>query len=340
MDRTPLNEFRKDPISGDWVLFAAYRSQRPGWKEEKKQTPAKTEEGQYCVFEDQNSIGPDVISQYKKPDGQNWVTVIRNKYPAVTPGVCEPVGRYGPVSTVKANGFHEVVITQDHHRNFSEFTTEETTIVLQALRDRYLKIAEYACGDYIQIFNNSGREAGASVEHPHSQIISTPIIPPSIARSLNGSAGFFLKHHQQKAHLSLLNWERAEKTRIIFENQRAVSYCPFVSKNPYQIKIIPIEPNAYFERSCDDDLNRMAEAINFSLSRLKKIFPNIAYNFYIHTAPVRERDVFPFPCSDFYHWHIEVVPHISTLAGFDYSTGIVVNVVDPDRAARELREAK
>ncbi len=101
-----------------------------------------------------------------------------------------------------------------------------------------------------------------------------------------------------------------------------------------------IQQNAHFETATEADLNSCAEVLNFSLMKLKKIFNhNLAFNFFIHTSPVREENMFPFPSTLFYHWHIEIIPHLSKLAGFDFSTGIIVNVVDPDKAAEELRNA-
>lgn len=341
MSNKLLNEFRKDPISGDWVLFAAGRVQRPGGEEKEKtrEFAVFNAERPACPFDDPRATNQEVVGEYIKNSGESWVTVIKNKYPAVNPGICGPVMNRGPFSTAAANGFHEVVITRDHQRNFPDFTTEETGVVLRAFRDRYRAIAQYKCGDYIQIFNNSGKEAGASVAHPHSQILSTPIVPPMVARSLNGAAGFFLKH-QKTAHGFLLEWEMEQKKRLVFRNNTFVAYCPFASKKPYEIKILPVQQKARFEVATETELIDCAEALNFVLAQLKKIINHqLAFNFFIHTAPVREENMFPFPCDHFYHWHIEIVPHVSTLAGFDFSTGIIVNVIDPDRAAEELRNA-
>lgn len=339
MTNEPLNEFRKDPISGDWVLFAAGRSKRPGAEEGERGRVEVQSEQKTCPFDDPRGSGQEIVGEYIKANGEPWVTVIKNKYPAVNPGVCGPILNVGPFSVAGANGFHEVVITHDHDRNFSDFTAEETGIVLRAFRDRYRAISQYECGDYIQIFNNSGQEAGASIAHPHSQILSTPIVPPLVARSLNGAAGFYLKH-QKTGHRFLLDWELEQGKRVIFKNDFFAAYCPFASKKPYEIKILPLKQNARFEISTEQELTSCAEVLNFSLGQLQKIFNHrLTFNFFIHTAPVREENMFPFPSDLFYHWHIEIAPHLSTLAGFDFSTGIIVNVIDPDKAAAELRNA-
>ncbi|MDO8495212.1 MAG: DUF4921 family protein [bacterium] len=339
MSQTPLNEFRKDPISGDWVLFAAGRSKRPGGEGKDNVVLSGGQEVKACPFDDPVAMGQEIVKEYNNANGEKWVTVIKNKYPAVTPGACGPQIQIGPFSAAAANGFHEVVITNNHERTFPDFDLEETRLVLQAFQERYQEISKYECGDYIQIFNNTGKDAGASIAHPHSQILSTPIVPPLVARSLNGAAGYFLKH-QQTAHKSLLDWEIEQGKRVIFKNEHFVAYCPFVSHKPYEIKILPRQQNAKFETSSAEELTGCAEALNFSLRQLNKVFNHkLAFNFFIHTAPVKEENLFPFPSDTFYHWHIEIVPHLSILAGFDFSTGIIVNVIDPDQAAEELRTA-
>src|SRR3989344_8247612 len=330
-----LNEFRQDLVSGDWVLFAAARSKRPHAME--KNNPAENNskpEGQ-CPFDDPRASGQEVISEYKKNNGELWITVMTNKYPTVTPGVCLPIDQEGPFSKTAANGFHDVLATKDHVRALPDFSIEETAILLRAYRERYLEIAKHECGEYIQIFHNYGKNAGASIVHPHSQILSTPILPPVVARSINGSAEFYRKN-KKKVHDTILEWEMKQEKRIIFENELFIAFCPFTSKRPYEVRIFSKLSNARFETIDNQSMEGCAEALNFVLGKLKKVFEGkFNFNFFIHTSPVRESP--DLSCSEFYHWHIEIVPHYSILAGFDFSTGIIVNVIDPDQAAEELR---
>ncbi len=334
MDKNDLNEFRQDLVSGDWVLFATARAKRPH-ATEKASLEKDESNNEICPFDDPRATGQEIISEYKKSNGELWVTVMKNKYPAVSPGLCRPIETKGPFSFTAASGFHDVVATNDHQRIFSDFSIEETVMVLRSYRDRYLDIAKYECGDYIQIFHNYGKNAGASVLHPHSQILSTPILPPVVARSINGSAEFY-RQHKKRVHETILQWEMAQAKRVIFANDLFVAFCPLISKRPYEVRIFPKVPNARFETVDEPGLRGCAEALNFCLGQLKKVFNNnFSFNFFIHTSPVRESA--ELPCSEFYHWHIEILPHYSDLAGFDFSTGIIVNVIDPDKAAEELR---
>lgn len=332
-----LNEFRQDLVSGDWVLFATARTKRPH-ASEKNGIANETEQSENaCPFDDPRASGQEIISEYKKEDGELWLTVMKNKYPAVTFGACLPIESEGPFAKTAANGFHDVLATKDHERALPDFSAEETAILLRAYRERYLEIAKNECGEYIQIFHNHGKKAGASLAHPHSQIMSTPILPPVVSRSINGSARFF-QRNKKKVHDVIIAWEADQKKRIVFENALFIAFCPFSSKRPYEVRIFPKISNARFETTDEKGLKSCAEALNHCLGQLKKILNHdLSFNFFIHTAPVRETS--ELPCSEFYHWHLEILPHYSTLAGFDFSTGIIVNVIDPDKAAEEIRNA-
>jgi UDPglucose--hexose-1-phosphate uridylyltransferase len=335
-----VNEFRKDLVSGEWVLISSLRAKRP---HEKTHEPFTQPAGE-CVFEPANlgqQADPVLVYDHGKKIAWHgdwsgaWSTVVvPNKFPALTAGVCgEPVMR-GQFETHPAHGFHELVITRNHDRHFAHFSTEETSEVLRVYRDRYRSIAGDECGDYVSIFHNHGRAAGASVYHNHSQIISTPIVPPEVLRSLDGADGYF-QQHGTGVHRALIDWELQEGKRIVFENAQFIAFCPFVSKAGYEVRIFPKTQQARFEESGDDSLMSCAETLNAVLKKLHRALDDVDYNFYIHTAPV-SRD--PSVEYDYYHWHVEVVPRIPIAAGFELSTAIYINPFDPDDAARHLRE--
>jgi UDPglucose--hexose-1-phosphate uridylyltransferase len=313
------NEFRKDPVSGDWVLVAPDRARRPGAEENRRQWEDSHQDAAQCPFEGLS----------------DWVTVRSNDYPALTPGVCGTPEQRGPFAIQAAHGFHELVITRDHERHFAQFTTEETADVLRVYQERYRAIAGDSCGDYISIFHNHRREAGASIWHNHSQILSTPVVPPDVRRSLEGVDRYF-QQHGTTVHCALIAWEREQNKRIVFENERFIVFCPFVSKTPYELRVFPKKHAARFEQTSVDDLTPCAEALNAALRALATALDDAPYNFYIHTAPVEKDARINY---DYYHWHIEIVPRTKLDAGFELGTGLAVNPVDPDAAASELRRA-
>lgn len=313
-------EFRKDLVSGEWVLIAPARARRPDASENERAWEPMEKNIAQCPFE--RLITDDV-------------TVVPNEYPALTAGVCGQPMVHGPFLTQVAHGFHELVITRDHEKHFAQFTTDETARVLRVYQERYRAIAFDSCGDYISIFHNHRREARASVWHNHSQILSTPIIPPEVLRSLEGADQYF-QQHGNTVHCTLIAWEREQKTRIVFENDGYVVFCPFVSKTPYEMRVFPKVHASRFELASLDDLAQCAEALNRALRALAMALDDPPYNFYIHTAPV-EKD--PLVNYDYYHWHIEIVPKLKTDAGFELGTGLALNPVDPAIAAEELRNA-
>lgn len=340
-----LNEFREDLISGEWVLFSTRRAKKLRKKSKKKFYQSKDE----CPFEDPEASGQDVVATYNldnppaptapsKPAGEWWIKVITNKYPAVEPGTCEPIKKNGPFNTIEARGIHEVVITRDHDRGFLDFSMEEMAKTFFVFKDRYKTIADKkeSCGKYIQIFHNFGAEAGASIYHPHSQIISTPILPPDILRSVSGSQKFYKENHK-KVHEMLINYEIKEKKRIIFENNDFVVFCPFVSKYPYEVRIFPKVSSPNFELASDGILESLAEVMLMVLKKIDTALSHPDFNFFIHTAPIFEDGKINF---EFYHWHIEIIPKVSVQAGFEISSGVTINVVDPDEAAKKLNHVK
>lgn len=330
------NEFRKDIVSGEWVLFATDRSNRPHSFKPRENNYQVPED---CPFENPQASGNgDPLAVYPYNSGDKWlVQVVANKYPALTPKPeCEPIDEVYGFKRVSANGFHEIIITRDHERTFADFLPEETAMVFQAYRDRYRALAQHPCVNYITIFHNYGREAGASVFHPHSQIISTPIVPPDMMRSLRGAREYFEKNGSE-IYNYMVTWSLRQNTRIILENEHFVVLCPFAARIPYEMRIYPRRPSARFEELPDDRLTLLAETFNTVIRKMKKALHDPAYNFFVHTAPVRGEEA--EGANKFYRWHIEILPHITTEAGFEAGTDIDINIVDPEDAARALRDA-
>lgn len=340
-----VNEFRKDLVSGEWVLIASNRIRRPDAPENQLQWEEVHRDIANCPFEDPIAAGNgQPLEVYYQGERMRWsgefsgpwtLMVTHNKYPALGSGICgQPIQR-GPFLVQEAHGFHELVIMRDHEKHFAQFTTAQTQEVLQAYQDRFTVISRDECGDYISIFHNHRREAGATIWHSHSQILSTPVVPPEVRRSLGGADRYF-QQHQRTVHCALIEWERGQKKRVVFENDRFILFCPFVSKMPYEMRVFPKEHSSRFEKTSHEDLAQCAEVLNAGLCALSGALNDPPYNFYIHTAPVQKD---PLVNYDYYHWHIEIVPKIKIDAGFELGTGLSVNPIDPDDAAETLRQA-
>ncbi len=326
-----LDEFRQDPVSGDWVLVATKRGKRPHdlKKYEHFMQPIET-----CPFEDFGKSGNEVVWAYPNPNP--IVTVIRNKYPAVEAGACVPSHEYGPYQVNFAVGWHDIIVFRDHDRHLADFTKDEMILVTRAYKKRYTELMNTAeCTAYVFLFHNYGKEAGASLSHPHSQIISLPILPPDVWRSLHGSQRFYKEHHRRVYDLTV-TWEKEQARRVIYENDFFIAFCPFVSKNPYEIRIFAKDGHAHFDKMPETLDPYFADIFLAVLNKVRKALNDPPFNFFIHTAPT---EAVPGTMHEFYTWHVEILPKVKIDAGFELGTGIEINSVDPDDAAQLYNES-
>lgn len=326
-----VSELRQDPVSGDWVIISTARAKRPesfkSLQHNRYETPIET-----CPFENPQAHGNgEPLLAYKKGNGDWMVQVINNKFPIVSGEVCGLEERRGPYAVQKSAGYHEVVVFRDHHKTIAQLEVDEVLQIIEAYQARYQTLKKAKCADYILIIHNHGREAGASVSHPHSQILAVPFIPSDIRRSLWGSKRYY-EECGRCVHCDILAWELKEKSRIIFENETMVVLAPYVPRFSFEVRIFPKRHQPYFENFILEEIHDLAEALKVSLAKIYHGLNDAAYNFFIHTAPVSLKESY-----DYYHWHVEINPRIVTWGGFELGTGGDVIDVDPDEAARHLR---
>ena len=327
-----MSEFRQDAVSGDWIINVPERAKRPhDFIPPRRERPVYAKDS--CPFEDLQKSGnwPPVTLV---PNKEKWrVAVIPNKYPALTHAgtACAKFFKQGPYAAAEGLGHHQLVITRDHRKNFAHLSTAAAVEVLAVMQDGYRKMDQDPCLDYVSGFFNWGVSAGASISHPHYQILALPIIPPDVAHSLRGSEAYF-RRHKWCVHCQMLAYELKVKRRILEKNSGALAVTPYVSREPFEVRIFPARHLPYFEKTPRRDLSGIVKVLQSSLRRIEKYLNDPDFNFFIHTAPIKDQ-----PSYRHYHWHIEIVPKVSIPAGFELSTGIEINVIDPDRAAAILR---
>lgn len=323
------NELRQDLVTGDWILYSPGRAQRPAdIIKDKKAREVVPVAG--CPLENPQASGnSDPSLLYPGTKGDWAVQVLPNKYPAVDERQIISVWeKHGPYFVLPGFGRHDLVITRDHFHNFADLTEEEANLVFRAFKERYhMFIEEGKYLAYVSIFHNWGQAAGASLFHPHYQIIALPIVPPHIAHSLRGSNDYFKEHHAC-VHCVVIKQELQDKARVIFEDKFSIAFAPYISRTPFELRIFPKQHSSYFEDALPQEITSMVGALQKSLRLLHDKLKDPDYNFYIHTAPIQDKSK-----SGHYHWHIEIQPKISIQAGFELGTGIDINVVDPDLAA-------
>ncbi len=326
-----FSQLRQDLVSGDWIVIAPKRAARP--HDLKERVVRKRASVRGCPFENPRTMDhTEPIIEVS--DRKGWsLIVIENKFPAfVHRDVCTAIGKRGPYAVTDGVGHHDLVITRDHHRDFPDLSVRDAEAVFRAFQDRYLMLMNDECLAYVSMFHNWGPKAGASVYHPHYQIIAIPVVPPDFDHSLRGSREF-AKKHRACVHCAMVGWERTEKIRIIFENRGAIAFAPFVSRTAFEVRIFPKRHLPFFENTPERDLADVVQALQASLRMIRRGLGDPDYNFFIHTAPIRDKKRY-----ESYHWHIEVLPRVTIPAGFEQGTGIEINPVDPDRAAALFRK--
>lgn len=332
------SELRQDLVSGDWIVISPQRAKRPRdlikKSDKRKKAPLKG-----CPFEDPQKSGNAEPILIKKEKNW-WVQVIQNKYPVFVSGlnskegihICASVFQKGPYLVIDGRGYHDLVITENHHKNFAHLPKQQAEEVLKIFQERYKMFLNDSCLAYASIFHNWGPKAGASIYHPHYQIITLPVVPPDVQHSLNGSADYF-KKYQKCVHCVMIEWEKKNRSRVVFENKGAIAFTPFVSREPFEVRIFSKSHSSFFEDASKKELSDVVKALQNVLLKIEKKLKDPDYNFFIHTAPIRDKQKYGH-----YHWHIEILPKISTSAGFELGTGIEITVVDPDEAAKILKQ--
>lgn len=320
-------ELRRDLVSGDWILIAPKRGKRP--EELAEAIEIKRSDPETCPF---CHLDP-AAAIVRSGEGDDWrVLVIANKYPAVNTEGPEPVAApHGPYSVIPGYGMHDVIVTRDHDANYPRLSPEDAFAVFKTFQERYRMLAEHDKIAYASIFHNWGPKAGASLYHPHYQMLSIPVVPPDVHHSLDGSSRYFTEN-EKCVHCVEVEWEKHHGTRVIYENERAVAFAPFISREPFELRVFPKEHLPYFEDSSDEVLRDVADALTVSLKKLEKGLKQPHYNFFLHTAPIKAKEAYGH-----YHWHLEVQPKLNISAGFELSTGIEINTIDPNDAAEFLR---
>lgn len=322
------SEFRQDIVTGDWVVIATGRAKRPDSFVAQERITSSNE---YDPFENPEESGQEKdILIYRRDDGDWSLRVFPNKYPVVSSGRVAKELSEGPYFGMMGIGHHEVIVTRDAHKSVALFDTWQAAELMDAYQERYIALMNKKSVNYIQILHNHGKEAGASISHPHSQLMALPVISPYIELELRGAEQYYRKN-KKRVFETIVEHEIEAKKRIVFENEHFIAFCPFASRVAFEVWIVGKRANPYFERITDEEKCSAGEALQKSLRALYEALGDPAYNFYIHTSPTNGQEY------THYQWHIEILPHTSTWGGLELSTGIEVTTVPPEAAAEYLR---
>ncbi|MCH8125470.1 galactose-1-phosphate uridylyltransferase [candidate division KSB1 bacterium] len=329
-----MPELRKDPIVGRWVIISTGRGKRPS----DFIVETVKRQGGFCPFCEGNEVKtpPEVLAYReaeKKANQPGWrVRVVPNKYPALqVEGELNRVGD-GVYDTMNGIGAHEVIIeTPEHKKDLIDLDSSHIQEIWWAIKERMLDLKKDIRFKYILVFKNHGAAAGASLEHSHSQLIATPIIPIQVAEELKGFQEYY-KYKERCIFCDIIHQERNSGKRIILENEMFVSLEPFAPRFPFETWILPKNHLAKFENSQKEDFHHFALIVKETLIRLNRALSDPPYNFMIHTAPLSDDNKQNF------HWHMEIIPKLTKIAGFEWGSGFYINPTLPEDAAKFLRE--
>ena len=337
-----MSQLRLNPLNGRWVTVATERATRPA-DFAPRRLPVETGPSRPCPFCPGNEEAtPPALETYGR-DGSWRVRVVPNLYPAFSGAGEMEVIRIGPVFVqAPANGIHEVlVLTPKHDVGWAELDDMDAGLVMAAVRDRLEDHGRDSNVRYTQTIVNHGREAGASLEHPHGQLLGIPFVPDELHAELDGFRRFAAADgNRLGADLEptqtddcllcrMVEVEREAGHRLVVDDQRVAVVCPFWAGSPYEMLVVPTDHEGQLARAMPRDLVAVGRALRDALARLQALVGDVAYNVVFHTAPHHEDALF--------HWHVHVVPRLSSVAGFEQGTGVLINIVAPEDAAAQLR---
>jgi UDPglucose--hexose-1-phosphate uridylyltransferase len=229
-------------------------------------------------------------------------------------------------------GAHEVIIeTPDHQKHMSDLTDSEIENVLWAYRDRILDLKKDARFRYAMIFKNHGAAAGASLEHTHSQLIATPIVPVNVREEMKGALEYY-NHKERCVYCDIIRQEMQDGRRVVYENTDFIVLEPFAPKSPFETWVLPKSHDSAFEDCQKNEYSNLANALRVTLRKLYRALDNPPYNLMLHTSPFTEM------FNPHYHWHFEIMPTLTKVAGFEWGSGFYINPTPPEEAAKFLRD--
>lgn len=331
-----MPEWRKDPILERWVVIATERGKRPS----DFKVPREDKKGHECpLCEHHEAETPPEVLAYREKESESnrpgwWVRVVSNKFPALQIEGHSDVRKQGIYQLMDGVGAHEVVIeTPDHKKPLESLNEYQVREVIRAWRDRSLDLRRDTRFRYIQVFKNYGNAAGASLEHPHSQIIATPMVPTYIMEKMGGLTKY-ARETGSCILCGIIQQELQDPKRVVIESQNFVSLTPFASRFPFETWILPREHQADYGHIREDQVGDLAFVLRSTLKKIAVALGQPPYNMVLVTAPVN------FVSGELvhFHWHIEIMPRLTTAAGFELGTGFYINPTPPEMAAAELRE--
>lgn len=321
-----MSQLRLNPLTGRWVTIVSSRADRPS-DFAPRSGAVEAANGRPCPFCAGGAEAVPSITTSEEFDPN--VCIVPNRYPAFDGDESLAVRNFGPVHVqAEASGIHELLVySGDHDANLGTLDDEQISTVMHLLRKRFVEHASEPHVRYTQAIVNHGREAGASLAHPHGQLLGMPFVPGEILdeeRAFDRFAGGCIL-------CATIEAELVDGARVVLANDECVVVCPFWSGSPYEMLIIPRSHEVHLQDAGASDLGGVGRAIRDAVVAINTVHDDVAFNLIVHTAPHHHNGPF--------HWHIHLAPKLVTVAGFEMGTGVMFNIVPPEDAAADLRNA-
>ncbi len=349
-------ESRLDPLTGGWTIFAPQRTERPDDFVERKPSIKSDVQCPFCKGNEATT--PPAVWTRKIPEtvrlldshleciNEDWsVRVVPNKFPAVG----QPADAAGQTNSASDRsstsresqffrrepiaGGHEVIIESNRHvHSLTQLDMAEIELVFQAYQDRLRHYRELDGIRYTSIFKNVGRSAGASLTHSHSQLVATDRLPRGVENAFER-----MRRHRAETgcclRCDIIRAERKAKERIVACDELTVAFCPFASHLPMMVRVTSVGHQSCFEDLRPHEIESVARIVYRVVSWLEKMRPGTAYNYCLNTRPPGVDDP-----TDSFHWSMDIFPRMTMVAGFEWSSGCMINPVLPETAAAMFRK--
>lgn len=329
-----MSVIRQDPTTKEWVIIATERGKRPHDFERRDPPAAAKEREPSCPFCPGNEEKtPSELERIEHPEQKGWaVRVIANKFPALRREGDLLRKEPGPLfREMEGVGYHEVLIeTPLHNRIIPLMRPIEVERILQMYQARYREVREDPRVKYIIIFKNHGETAGTSLEHPHSQLVATPVPPMLLRRKFDVAIGHY-DDTGRCLYQDLVDAEMGAKVRVVVETDRFVVFHPYASRVPFETWIAPKQHESSFGNIAAEDLPELAAVLQRTLAGLHRALGNPDFNYIIHSAPAGDEN------KAYYLWHLQILPRLATIAGFELGSGIYITTMLPEESAAFLR---
>lgn len=345
-----MSEFRQNPITKNWVLIAPARNKRPDQYKTYSVMLGVPEVDHACVFcpgnEDKNPeilrIGADgkiLVGNGRDRSLRDWeIRIIPNKFSSL-----EHTTAYSHKEfyvSHSGDGDHEVIITRKHNEPVALQSISLVDLTMRTFIDRINNLSAHKELAYVQIFHNHGRDAGASIIHPHYQLLATPIVPPHIHSEILGCYHYY-QNHNSCVYCDIIKEELSVKQRVVHESDHFVVISAYASRSPFETWILPKKHGARFEEMSEEEIKHLSFVLKITLGQLYTKLSDPPLNFYIHNMPIKGRDGAGWHSAHeekSFHWHLTIFPRITIWAGFEFATGIPVNPIPPEVSTKFLKE--